>query len=431
MNLKEYISKISKRFKELWEFKIFRYAVLIHGFYFILSMILTLIFFRDRNDFLVYYEGGKIFIDNVNELYNQDYYTRWPFRYFPISAIFFVPFYLMGFDLGFIIFNLINLILNTLICLVLYKIVILIRGEDHEREDKRIVLYISLFLMGLPNLFNYILGQINLYITLLILISLFLFLKYEDTKWNLIASIILGVSMLFKPITIFLIPFLIIINFDWERKKFEIKFLKSIIRLVGFLIPVSLNIFVFLLYPELLDGFLNVNLTGGDTVLTNHSFSITKLIQNFFIVLGFSQTQLLSFQLPIFLMILIVIGGIGFALYLIRRFDNNSLIYGYTFGILIMLLGYFDSWDHHLLILTPLLIIIIFNLPRNSDLTRKFIKPSFFFLNFFDLAFMGIMVLINKWFPFNFASTIFLVLIFYSMSKYCIIKDLAINNNKF
>ncbi|MFX1365691.1 MAG: glycosyltransferase 87 family protein [Promethearchaeota archaeon] len=426
------INRIKKMFRDLWKYKIFRYAILINIFYFILSLILTLFFLRNRNDFLVYYEGGKVFINNVNELYNNDYYTSdWPFRYFPISAIFFVPFYLMGFDLGFIIFNFINLILNIIICFVLYKLIILIRSEDHEQKDKRIVLYISMFLMGLPNIFNYILGQINLYITLLILVSLYLFLKFEDTKYNLIASIILGISILFKPITIFLIPFLMVIHFDLEQKKFELKFFKSIIRLIGFLIPVSLNFLVFLMYPELLKGFLDVNLTGEDTVIVNHSFSITKLIQNFFIVIGFSQEQLLSFQLPIFLIIIIILGGIGFSFYIMRKFENYSLIYGYTFGILIMLLGYFDSWDHHLLILTPLLIIIIFNLPRRSDLTRKFNKPSFFFLNFFDLAFFGVWVLIQDWFPFNFASTIFLLLLFYSNCKCCLIKVMPINNNKF
>ncbi|MFW9989394.1 MAG: hypothetical protein ACFFC3_12125 [Candidatus Odinarchaeota archaeon] len=182
---------------------------------------------------------------------------------------------------------------------------------------------------------------------------------------------------------------------------------------------------------QLLDGFLNVNLTGGDTVIVNHSFSITKLIQNFLIVIGFSQEQLLRFQLPIFLVILITLGGIGFITYSVRRFEDNDLIYGYTFGILIMLLGYFDSWDHHLLILTPLLIIIMFNLPRNSALTRKFNKPSFFFLNFFDLVFFGIWVLVQDWFPFNFASTIILILLFYSICKSCLIKDMSIINNKF
>ena len=88
-----------------------------------------------------------------------------------------------------------------------------------------------------------------------------------------------------------------------------------------------------------------------------------------------------------------------------------------------MLLGYFDSWDHHLLTLTPLLIIIIFNFPRNSNITTQFIKPSFFFLSFFDLAFMGIWFITQDLFPFNFASTIFLLLIFYGLSKFCLTKD--------
>jgi len=112
-----------------------------------------------------------------------------------------------------------------------------------------------------------------------------------------------------------------------------------------------------------------------------------------------------------------VIGGLGFVIYIFRGQISNPLLYGYTLGILIMFIAYFDSWDHHLLILTPFLILIIFNLPRNSDITKKFIKPSFFFLNFFDLVFMG---LAYRWFPFNFESTIFLLLIFFGICKFCL-----------
>ncbi|GAH27093.1 unnamed protein product, partial [marine sediment metagenome] len=60
----------------------------------------------------------------------------WPFRYFPLSALLFVPYYLMGFNLGFIIFNFINFILNILISVILYKVIILVRGNDHEKDDK-------------------------------------------------------------------------------------------------------------------------------------------------------------------------------------------------------------------------------------------------------------------------------------------------------
>ncbi|MBA7494295.1 hypothetical protein ES702_04870 [subsurface metagenome] len=417
MNLKEYMVKINKRFRELWEHRMFRLAILIHVFYFILSMILTLIFFRERNDFLVYYEVGKVFTTDINNLYSADY--LWPFRYFPISAAFFVPFYLLGFDLGFVFFNFINLILNILSCILLYKIIILIKGKDHEREDNRIILYISLFLMGLPNLFNYILGQINLYITFLILLSLYLFLKYETLKWDFISSLILGISVIIKPITIFMIPFLLVVNFKFEQRKFKFNIKRSFTRLIGVLIPLSMNIIFFLIYPALLKGFINTNFTGEEPIIVNHSFSLSKLILNFCIFYNISHNPLL-----ILLLILFIIGGIGFFVYIFRRINNYSIVFGYIFGILIMLLAYYDSWTHHLLALTPILIILIFYIPRDSKITKKYIKPSFFFLSFIDFGFMGIWFIIQNWFPFNFVSTIFLLLIFYGSVIFCLTKDL-------
>ena len=207
LGLKGFISKFKKRLVELWQFKIFRYTVILHFFYFIFSTIITLLVFRDYSDFNVYYTVGEIFVNDPNNLYNPTNYN-WPFRYFPLSALMFVPYYLMGFELGYIIFNLINLILNALISIILYKITILVRGADHEREDKRVILYICLFIIGVPQIFNYILGQINLYVTLLIILSLFIFIKYSDIKWQFVASIILGISIIIKPTTLFMIPFI-------------------------------------------------------------------------------------------------------------------------------------------------------------------------------------------------------------------------------
>jgi hypothetical protein len=429
MKIENLYSKMINRFKELWKYKIFKYGLILHVLYFFISLILTLVIFRNQNDFLVYYKVGDVFINDITDLYTADY--NWPFRYFPLSALLFVPFSILNFELAFVIFNLFNVFLNILICNFLYKIIKLLMGIDYETEENRIILYICLYLISLPQIFNYILGQINLYITFLVLISLYLYLKYDNIKWNFLASIFLGISVNIKPITLFLIPFLLIINFDLDRKKLQIKFQKSMIRLIGFLIPVALNIFMFLIYPELVEGFLKVNFTGEDTVLINHSFSLTKLIENFLVFIGISQSQLLSIQFSIFISVFLLLGGIGVIFYLVRRFKDYPLIYGYTFGILIMFLSYFDSWDHHLLILTPLLVIIIFNLPRKSNLTEKFIKPSFFFFSFVDLILMGIWFLVQKWFPFNFISTIFLLLVFYSLSQYCITKDINTENNKF
>ena len=427
MNYKVILDNGKERLAELWSLKIVRYTILIQIIYFILSSILTLFVLRTQSDFYVYYRVGEIYVNDPNNLYNPaEYGDTWPFRYFPLSALLFVPYYLLGFNLGFIMFNFINFILNILISVILYKVIILVRGDDHEKEDKRIILYICFYLIGLPQVFNYILGQINLYVTLLILLSLFIFLKFKEIKFQLLASIILGISIIIKPTTIFMIPFLIVLNYSYEKKSVSFDLKLSLLRLFGVLLPLSLNIVMFLIYPDLLNGFLVTNFTGSETVLLNHSFSITKIISNMLLYIGVSPNDLNV--LPIFLSVLLILGCLGYVIYLFRQFNANYLLYGYIFGILIMLLAYFDSWDHHLLNLTPLLIIMLFNLPRDSDLTTKYVKPSFFFLNFLGLVFTGLFWLTKLFFPFNFMSTIFLFFIFIVVSKYCLKNRNSLSN---
>ena len=419
MKYKVIFNNTKKRLVELWNIKSFRYAILLHSFYFFLSIVVTLFFLRTQSDFYVYYKVGEIYVNNPNNLYNPAYYVDiWPFRYFPLSALLFVPYYLLGFNLGFIIFSFINFILNILISVILYKVIILVRGDDHEKEDKRIILYICFYLIGLPQVFNYILGQINLYVTLLILLSLFIFLKFKENKYQLLASFLLGMSVIVKPTTIFMIPFIIVLNYNYEKKKISFDLKLSFLRLLGVLLPLSLNIIMFLIYPDLLSGFLVTNFTGSETVLLNHSFSITKIISNMLLYIGVPSNELNV--LPIFISVLLVLGCLGYVIYVFRQFTTNYLLYGYIFGILIMLLAYFDSWDHHLLNLTPLIIIMLFNLPRGSEITKRYVKPSFFFLNFLGLVFTGLFWLTQLLFPFNFVSTIFLVFIFIGVSKYCL-----------
>jgi len=412
MNL---ISKSYSRLKTIWEQKIFRYAVVLHLFYFFLSIALFFGFYREKNDFIIFYNVGEIFLNDIENLYNQTNYL-WDFRYFPLSALFFIPFSVFSFESAFIIFNIFNLILNILISIILYKIILLIRDKDHESEENRIITYICIYLMGLPHVLNYIYGQINLYITLFILISLYIYLKNQNLKWDLIGSIILGISILIKPTALFLIPFLVIIRFDLEKKKFSFNFVRSAVRIIGVILPVLLNFILFFMYPSLWEGFLETNFTGSNPIALNFSFSITKLITNFcyFFNIPFNQLYIL-------IGCFFIIGGIGLIFFILRRFDKDSILYGYTFGIIIMLLVYYDSWDHHLLSLIPILIIVIFDLPRNSEFT-SYIKPSLFFLNFFDLAFVGIWYVIYPLFPFNFESTFFILVLFYTVLKICIVE---------
>ncbi|MHA1670409.1 MAG: glycosyltransferase family 87 protein [Promethearchaeota archaeon] len=404
---------ITQKFKDFWRIPIFKYAIIIHLLYFVLSTILTLVFFRTQNDFLVYYQAGENALNDFMELYTPVEDT-WPFRYFPLAAFYFIPFYLMGFDLGFIVFNFVNLILNIMISIYLYKVIKLIHREDN---DDRIIIYICVFLLSLPQLFNYFLGQINLYITLFIIFSLYLFLKNEQIKMQFLASLILGVSGIFKPITIFLFPFLILSHYSYSEKKFKFKLKETLVRSVGILFPIAINGIVFIIYPKLWQDFTAINITGETNTLINYSFSITKLATNFLYFIGVPANLLVQYQFYMFIPILLIIGGIGFFIFIFRRAPHNVVIYGYTLGILVMLLTYFDSWNHHLLILTPLLTIILFDLPRNSEISRKYIKSSIIFFSFFDIIFMGVFLLTQAFFPFNFASTILLLLSFYGISR--------------
>ncbi|MFX1488749.1 MAG: glycosyltransferase family 87 protein [Promethearchaeota archaeon] len=362
---------------------------------------------------MIFYQAGDLFLNDINNLYNQTNYL-WDFRYFPLSALIFIPFSILNYESSFIVFNVFNIFLNILICFFTYKIIIMVRYKDHEVDDKRVIKYICIYLIGLPHVLNYIYGQINLYITFFILISLYIFIKYQKFKWQFLASLILGMSIIIKPTSFFLIPFLIIFQFDIEKKKFTFDFFTTIGRLVGAIIPVSLNFILFFMYPSLWNGFLNTNFTGSNPSALNFSFSISKLITNFcyFFNIPFNQLYVL-------MGVICVVGSLGFIIYVLRRFDKNSIIYGYALGIVIMLLAYYDSWDHHLLNLTPILIIIIFNLPRQSKIGKS-IKSSLFFFSFFDLMFLGIWYLIYPLFPFNFGSTFFLILTFYAIGKYCL-----------
>ncbi|MHA2005806.1 MAG: glycosyltransferase family 87 protein [Promethearchaeota archaeon] len=409
------MSKLFTRLKILWKQGIFRYAVVIHFFYFFLSILLFFVLYKEKNDFVIFYNVGEIFLNDIENLYNQANYL-WDFRYFPLSALFFIPFSLFNFESAFVVFTFFNLLLNILISVMLYKIIFLVRDKNNIDEDKKIITYICIYLMGLPHVLNYIYGQINSFITLFILISLYIFLKFQDLKWELIGSFILGISIIIKPTALFFIPFLIILKYDLDTKKFKLNFSTSLVRLIGVLLPVLSNFILFFIYPPLWEGFLETNFTGSNPVALNFSFSITKLITNFcyFFNIPFNQLYILIGSI-------LTIGITGLIFFIIRRFEKYSIIYGYTFGITIMLLVYYDSWDHHLLNLTPLLIIIMFSLPEHSDI-KTYIKPSMYFFNFFDLAFVGIWYLIYPLFPFNFEGTFFLLVIFYALLKICIKK---------
>ncbi|MFO7796118.1 MAG: glycosyltransferase family 87 protein [Promethearchaeati archaeon] len=411
MNLEGKLIEFRKKISNLWKYPFFKIAILVQIGYIIVSIILFLTIFYSQNDFIVFYNAGNRLLFDIDNLYLKENNIFF-FRYFPLSAIFYIPFSLLDFNIGFLSFMAFNLIMNIGICYFMYKIIELIKNKEKIRDD-RVARYFALFLGASPQVNNYILGQNNLIVIFLILWAIYLILKKNTLKWDFFASILIGISTAIKPITLIAVPFLIVLNYSIKERKFNLNIKKSIIRLIGISIFLLPNIIFFAVNPKLWEGFLNNNFAGTNIIELRHSFSITKLIINMLVFYNLPVNQTL-----ILLVLLSFFGSIGLILVLLSNHVKKTLIYGLTLGIIIMLLVYFDSWDHHLLIILPLLIIIIFDMPEDSEIKNKFIKPGVIYYVFLDLVFMGIWYLIKPWFPYNFLATVFLILNFYGISKY-------------
>ncbi|MHA1196287.1 MAG: hypothetical protein ACTSRH_09895, partial [Promethearchaeota archaeon] len=151
--------------------------------------------------------------------------------------------------------------------------------------------------------------------------------------------------------------------------------------------------------------------------------SLTKIISNLLYFIGFNKETLLNYQTIIFLIVSGIFMTIGFIAYLFRKKEENSLINSFSIGILIMFISYFDTWDHHLLILLPLLIIQLVIFKDNNEVNLKPLKYSFLGLNFVSLGFTGIVYALGESFPFNFLGTTLLVICFYFNYKIFFMKE--------
>jgi len=75
-------------------------------------LLITFIFFYfldnpvmsfENNDYKTFHDAGLIILEDLPDLYNPSLYL-FPFRYFPLSAYFFIPFSLLGLKVGYFAF---------------------------------------------------------------------------------------------------------------------------------------------------------------------------------------------------------------------------------------------------------------------------------------------------------------------------------------
>ena len=414
----------------------FLFAVTLNAVY----LVITFIFFfylesplmsSSNSDYLTFYNAGLIVIDDLPNLYNLPI-PIFPFRYLPISAYFFTPFSLLGLKLGFFVYQIFNFTLNLVVIYLIYKIIKIYLKTDkklntsyklnkfkdvfYEPDNESILHQSGMLLIMLPQFMNYFLGQINILVSFFILISLYYFLK-DSLKYDLLGGLFLGLGLSFKPFLILILPFIILLSYNRETKTFELQFKRTISRLAGSIILILISGLFFLILPEMLTGFIEVNLTGeytysvGGGLEINPSFSLTRILLTLFEVLALDINYFL-----VFIIIILLIWLPIFIVFLFSKISQIRLIHGYFTGITVMLLVYFDSWPHHIVVLAPFL---IFFLLLEKDFNRYvFFKYVYYLISFSILAFWIIFYLTYVIFPFNLGGMILLVLLYYTLIIY-------------
>ena len=410
-------------------------AIAINGFYLVITFIFF--YFLDsplmsiaENDYLSFHYAGLNVIEDLPNLYNS--LSPFPFRYLPLSAYFFTPFSILGLRLGYFIFQIFNFFLNILLIYLFYKIIQIYKNSRNnsnfnyklnnfrdlfdKAENKPVLHHSAIFLIMLPQFMNYFLGQINVIVTIFILSSLYCFLK-NNNKYDLLGGFLIGFGILLKPTLILILPFIVYLNYSKETKKFTFKIKKTLMRLMGSIILVMISVSYFLFFPEMLKDFIDVNLVGEYTykiesgLEINPSFSLTRVVLIIF--------NLFSINVNGFLIFIIITVLILVPLYFLSIINSNqptSLIDGYLAGILVMMIVYFDTWPHHLIVLAPFL--IFFVLFHKDFEFYKALKYCHYLLAILAVIFWGIFYLTYEIVPFNIGGLVLLMLTYFLIAIY-------------
>jgi hypothetical protein len=415
--------------------KFFFLAIAINGIY----LIVTFIFFyfldsflmnSDNNDYLSFYNAGLIVLEDLPRLYDSSLYL-FPFRYFPLSAYFFTPFSLLGLEAGYFIFQLFNFFLNIVNLYLIFKIIQIYKDLSSDLnleyelsspkdiffkpKNESILHQYAVLLIILPQFMNYFLGQINILVSFFILSSLLYFLK-GGYRNDFLGGLLLGFGILIKPTLILILPFIIVLNYNRNMKKSSLKLKQSIIRLGGSIILIGLSGLFFLVYPNMLSDFIEVNLAGDYTynvsgLEINPSFSLTRVLLILFGLVELDINGFLVFGI-ITLLFLVPL----YYLFIASPNQTTKLIYGYLAGITITLIVYFDSWPHHLVVLAPFLVIFLI---LNKDFERyTFFKYLHYLIAILMVIFWGIFYLTYMIIPVNIGGLVLIILLYYNLIVY-------------
>jgi len=376
----------------------------VHALYAIISIIIVLCIdytnhspFGFHNDFVQYWASGKIILDGqINDLYRlyddtpyqiiQVVYNTSFFRYLPTAAFIFVPFALVPYNISYCFYIIICVLLNFKTSTYIDRIIKIING-DSEKVNKYARLCSSLYLIFPFHIDVFIEGQISPLIAFTIIFSLLKLLGNEEKK----AFLVLGLSFCIKPVAYLIIIYMLIVA----------KSLKKMVkRCILILAPISLNLIIFAIFPEIMRNFIQTNLTD----------------------IGFSPSLSLTSALSIFIGNKIYIMLIGLIIFFISFFivkrnilvlEKDIIVFAYIFGIFAIFIFQADIWASQTIYLLP----FIFLLNMDVDLIKKeFLKTTII-----------LCIVISILFPPLFKMVAWIPSIYFS---YILLKNIKINEKR-
>ena len=367
------ILKKIKQSKNIWD-----YLLILHLLYPI-SIIIIHFFFPDlykNGDFLTFYYSVRRFYSDISQLYIITEFA--PFRYLPISPIFYS--YLLLFDqISGYIFTLILILITNYF---LRRVVLNIAQENFNLPDDQLnrLKKMMFIIFILPFNFDiYYNGQMISLTLVFVLLSYYFFKKKENiVRNNIIGSLFISFSILLKPFFVIILPFLLKIRVKRYKVKVE---LLSLFRYFFVILLLGINGIIFLLNTQLLNDFVGIN---SIYLFFEASQSLTNIL-----FLTSLNPQLVFFSL------LLLFFSILFIFYLIKGFDID-LFYFYGISIIILMIILPQTWPFYNFLFFFALLLMSTKLRIDKEISANFkLFWIYILLNVLNYAAVSFLILIE------------------------------------
>ena len=285
-------------------------------------------------DFRVFYEAGEAYVNSPGDIYTVNPYGL-PFRYLPSFAAYMAIFSFIPLIHLYLINISLMMLCNMGIVYFVYQICI---QKGISRSTKNFERTLVFVFIAPQHIVNIMFGQITQLAILFMLIALSILhsKNRNEIQWYSLVGLLIGSAATIKPFFLVFIPFLIPITIGGKYGiSISLRHFAGVS--IGFLLTMVPNILHFILYPNTLGEFLQINLL--ENLTGQHSTSLTNLILAFVYI---PDTFLIQ------LGIIITIGGfIFFKSYL--RFlrappTQKQYLHHFSDMTFLILLVYPDSW---------------------------------------------------------------------------------------